>query len=70
MGGTEEQLALGNHPFKDSDRTDDRGDGDPGDIPFLTGRDVLAVVIGDVLVVVTADEMSASALGVGAAAGP
>ncbi len=70
MGGTEEQFALGNHAFKDSDRTDDRGDGDPRDIPFLTGRDVLAVVVGDVLVVAAADEMSAPVLGVGAAAGP
>jgi hypothetical protein len=70
MGGTEEQLALGNHPFKGSDRTDDRGDDDPRDIPFLTGRDVLAVVVDDVLVVAAADEMPAPALGVGAAAGP
>lgn len=45
---------------------DDRGNGYPGNSTFLSGGDVAAFVVGDVLVVVAADQVSSgSAIGGG-----
>jgi hypothetical protein len=58
MGGAEQQLTVGNDAFESSDRTDNRGDRNPGDSALFTGGDGVAVVIGDVLEVTAADQVA------------
>src|SRR5690606_36604554 len=59
VSGAEEEFALGDHSFQDADGTYDRGDRDPGDVAYLAGGGVVAVVVKDALEVVAADQVSA-----------
>src|SRR5882757_2423082 len=47
----EQEVAVGDDPFQDADRLDHGCDGDPGDVAFDAGGQVVAVVVGGVLVV-------------------
>jgi hypothetical protein len=58
VGGVEQELALGDDAFQDTDGVHDRGDRDPGNCALLTSGDVVAVGVADVLVVVGPDQMA------------
>lgn len=75
VSGAEEEFAFRDNAFQDADGVDNRSNGDPGDLAFFTCGDVVSIVVGDALVVPTADQVPTgraigSGLGVGAAAGP
>ncbi|MFI0225649.1 hypothetical protein [Streptomyces lydicus] len=74
VGGAEEEFSFRNHPLQHADGVDHRRDRDPGHLAYFTSGDVVAVVVGDGLVVMAVDQVlslgAVSAwLGVGAAAG-
>jgi hypothetical protein len=55
--GAEEEFPVRDHAFQDTDGVDDGSDGHPGNFAVLACGDVVAVLIGDVLVVPAADQM-------------
>jgi len=57
VGGAEQQLAPGDHLFQHPDSVHYRHDRDPRDRALLTGGDMVAVGVADVLVVMGADQM-------------
>lgn len=60
MRAAQQEFAGRDHPSQgtdDADDVDDRGDGEPGNLAHFAGGNVVAVGVGDVVVVLAADEV-------------